>query len=60
MKASIREAVMDITGGAGLNGIIDNVGGPVSGELIRTLALGGQMVINGGMSAERFELHNFD
>lgn len=60
LKASIREAVMDITGGAGLNGIIDNVGGPVSGELIRTLALGGQMVINGGMSAERFELHNFD
>ncbi|MER8708406.1 zinc-binding dehydrogenase [Mesorhizobium sp. M0323] len=60
LKTSIREAVMDITGGAGLNGIIDNVGGPVSGELIRTLALGGQMVINGGMSAERFELHNFD
>ncbi|MER9921677.1 zinc-binding dehydrogenase [Mesorhizobium sp. M0048] len=60
LKASIREAVMDITGGAGLNGIVDNVGGPVSGELIRTLALGGQMVINCGMSAERFELHNFD
>ncbi|MER9711032.1 zinc-binding dehydrogenase [Mesorhizobium sp. M0213] len=60
LKASIREAVMDITGGAGLNGIVDNVGGPVSGELIRTLALGGQMVINGGMGAERFELHNFD
>ncbi|MGX9142796.1 quinone oxidoreductase family protein [Mesorhizobium sp. 128a] len=60
VNGDIREAVMDMTGGAGLNGIIDNVGGPVSGELIRTLALGGQMVINGGMSAERFELHNFD
>lgn len=60
LKAGVREAVMDMTGGAGLNGIIDNVGGPVSGDLIRTLALGGQMVINGGMSAERFELHNFD
>lgn len=60
VRAGIREAVMDITGGAGLNGIIDNVGGPASGELIRSLALGGQMVINGGMSAERFELHNFD
>ncbi|RWM22652.1 MAG: hypothetical protein E5X53_07735 [Mesorhizobium sp.] len=60
LKLGVREAVMDMTGGAGLNGIIDNVGGPVSGELIRTLAMGGQMVINGGMSTERFELHNFD
>ncbi|TIM53789.1 MULTISPECIES: zinc-binding dehydrogenase [unclassified Mesorhizobium] len=60
LKVGIREAVMDMTGGAGLNGIIDNVGGPASGELIRTLAMGGQMVINGGMSSERFELHNFD
>lgn len=60
VTAGIRETVMDMTGGAGLNGIIDNVGGPASGELIRTLALGGQMIINGGMSAERFELHNFD
>lgn len=60
VKDGIKEAVMDITGGAGLNGIIDNVGGPAGGELIRSLALGGQMVINGGMSAERFELHNFD
>ena len=60
VNGDIREAVMDITDGAGLNGIIDNVGGPASGELIRSLALGGQMVINGGMSAERFELHNFD
>ncbi|TKD13759.1 MAG: alcohol dehydrogenase, partial [Mesorhizobium sp.] len=48
LKVGIREAVMDMTGGAGLNGIIDNVGGPASGELIRTLAMGGQMVINGG------------
>ena len=56
----VRAKVMEITGGAGLNGIIDNVGGPVTGELIRSLAFGGQMVINGGMSAERFELHNFD
>ncbi|TIV01954.1 MAG: hypothetical protein E5W00_22490, partial [Mesorhizobium sp.] len=60
LKVRIREAVMDMTGGAGLYGIIDNVGGPASGELIRTLAMGGQMVINGGMSSERFELHNFD
>jgi NADPH2:quinone reductase len=60
LQAGIRETVMDITGGKGLNGVVDNVGGPVSGELIRSLSLGGQMVINGGMSAERYELHNFD
>ncbi|TIS91011.1 zinc-binding dehydrogenase [Mesorhizobium sp.] len=60
LKTGIRDAVIEITGSAGLSGVIDHVGGPVSGELIRTLALGGQMVINGGMSAERFELHNFD
>ena len=60
LKAGVRETVLDMTGGARLSGIVDNVGGPVSGELIRSLALGGQMVINGGMSPERYELHNFD
>jgi NADPH:quinone reductase-like Zn-dependent oxidoreductase len=52
--------VRAITGGAGLHGVIDNVGGPATGALIRSLAFGGQVVVNGGMSAERFELHNFD
>ncbi|RWC44708.1 MAG: hypothetical protein EOS55_20620 [Mesorhizobium sp.] len=60
LKGDVRETVLEMTGGTGLNGIIDNVGGPVSGELIRSLAMGGQMVINGGMSTERYELHNFD
>jgi NADPH2:quinone reductase len=60
LQVGIREAVMEMTDGAGLNGIIDHVGGPVSGELIRSLAMGGQMIINGGMSTARFELHNFD
>ncbi|MDQ0470536.1 quinone oxidoreductase family protein [Labrys wisconsinensis] len=56
----VRETVMAITGNAGLHGVIDNVGGPVTGELVRSLAFGGRLVINGGMSAERFALHNFD
>ena len=32
----------------------------MTGELIRSLAFGGRVVVNGGMSAERFDLHNFD
>ena len=32
----------------------------MTGELIRVMAFGGQGIINGGMSPERFELHNFD
>lgn len=48
------------TGGQGINALIDNVGGPVTGDLIRNMAFGGQVIINGGMSSERFALHNFD
>jgi NADPH2:quinone reductase len=54
------ETIRQITGGEGIHGIIDNVGGPVTGDLFRSLAFGGQLVINGGMSPDRFELHNFD
>jgi NADPH:quinone reductase-like Zn-dependent oxidoreductase len=60
LTAGVRETVMEITGGVGIHGVIDNVGGPVTGELVRSLAFGGQVVVNGGMSAERFDLHNFD
>jgi NADPH2:quinone reductase len=49
-----------ITENNGLNGAIDCVGGPLAGELIRSLAFGGQFVVYGGFSANRFELHNFD
>jgi len=57
---SLRDRVMALTSGKGLNAIIDNVGGPTTGELIRSCAFGAKVVINGGMSQERFELHNFD
>jgi NADPH2:quinone reductase len=58
--APLRDQVMALTAGTGLNAIIDNVGGPVTGDLIRSCAFGAKVVINGGMSSERFELHNFD
>ncbi|MGK9165608.1 zinc-binding dehydrogenase [Inquilinus limosus] len=56
----LRAEVTAITGGTGLHGVVDNVGGPATGELIRSLGFGGRVVINGGMSEERFTLHNFD
>ncbi len=36
------------------------VGGPVTGDLIRSAALGGRVIINGGFSPQTFTLHNFD
>jgi NADPH:quinone reductase-like Zn-dependent oxidoreductase len=58
--ASIRDQVMHVTKGKGIKALVDNVGGPVTGELIRSMAFGGQVIINGGMSPDRFALHNFD
>jgi NADPH:quinone reductase-like Zn-dependent oxidoreductase len=60
LDGPLNDQVMALTGGNGLNAIIDNVGGPVTGELIRSCAFGAKVVINGGMSPDRFELHNFD
>jgi NADPH2:quinone reductase len=57
---NVEKQVKEITGNMGIHGLIDNVGGPVTGDLIRSLAFGGQVVINGGMSEERFALHNFN
>ncbi|OQP57705.1 hypothetical protein A3860_08725 [Niastella vici] len=56
----LKERIMKLTENQGINGVIDNVGGPVTGELIRSMTFGGRLIINGGMSANRFELHNFD
>jgi NADPH:quinone reductase len=60
LQGSIREKIMEITGNRGINGLIDHVGGPLMGELIRSTAFGATVVISGGMSAEQFSLHNFD
>ena len=44
----------------GVDGVIDCVGGALLGELIRCGASGGQAILYGGYSPERFGLHNFD
>jgi NADPH:quinone reductase-like Zn-dependent oxidoreductase len=60
LQEDLKERIMKITKNKGINGVIDNVGGPVTGELIRSMAFGGRVIINGGMSINKFELHNFD
>ncbi len=57
---NIVERVMAITQNKGVNGVVDSVGGPLLGELIRTLAIGGQTIVYGGLSPEPFRIHNFD
>jgi NADPH2:quinone reductase len=59
-QGNIVQRIMEVTGNKGVNGIIDNVGGPVTGELIRCIDFGGKLIINGGMSADKYTLHNFD
>lgn len=52
--------IAEITGGKGLRAAIDGVGGPMAGDLVRSLAFGGKFIVYGGFSQERFSLHNFD
>lgn len=54
------QQVMEITQGRGVDGVIDCLGGPVLGDLIRSATLGAQVIIYGGMSSERIAIHNFD
>ena len=58
--SSLRTRIMDLTGGHGLHGVIDCVGGRLLQDLMACLAPGGQVIIFGGMSDERLTLHNYD
>lgn len=56
----LKTRLAEATAGAKLGGVIDCVGGALTIGLVQSLALGGQMVIYGGYSEEKFALHNFD
>jgi len=60
LTTALGEEVSQKTGGIGIHALIDNVGGPSTGDLIKSLATGGKVLINGGMTEESFTLHNFD
>ncbi len=57
---SVRKRIMELTAGRGLDAVIDCVGGPLLRELFECLKVGGQVIIYGGMSEERFALHNLE
>jgi NADPH2:quinone reductase len=56
----LKDQIMKITDGKGLSAVIDGVGRSVTGDLIRSMAFGGYVVIMGGMSNGKFGVHNFD
>ncbi|WP_083964258.1 quinone oxidoreductase family protein [Shimazuella kribbensis] len=60
LSGNIKEPIMEITQNKGLHGLIDAVGGPLSSDLIQSLSFGGQVVIYGNYSSEKFEFHNYD
>jgi NADPH2:quinone reductase len=54
------QAVQRVTGGHGLDAVVDGVGGPNARQLIQNLASGGHFLIHGGFSDETYPVHNFD
>jgi len=60
LSENVGQRVMEITENRGVNGVIDCVGGALLGELLLSTALGAQVIIYGGYSSEKFDLHNFD
>jgi NADPH:quinone reductase-like Zn-dependent oxidoreductase len=60
LSEDISDQIMEITQSKGINGVIDAVGGPLTGDLIQSLSFDGQVVIYGNYSPEKFELHNYD
>jgi NADPH:quinone reductase-like Zn-dependent oxidoreductase len=60
LPKGLAEEIAEITDQNGVNAVIDCVGGPIASELIRSLSNGGQFLIYGGFSSEKFQLHSFD
>jgi NADPH:quinone reductase len=60
LSRGLAEEIAEITHRTGVNAVIDCVGGPIASELVRSLSNGGQFLIYGGFSPEKFQLHSFD
>jgi len=60
-SGNLSERIKEITNNKGLDAVIDCVGGPLLADLVRSLvSWDGKVVIYGGYSPAKFELHNFD
>ncbi|KAA6460398.1 zinc-binding dehydrogenase [Acidobacteria bacterium AB60] len=59
-EKNLGDIVANLTEGAGVSGIVDCVGGSLLGDLVPSLAMGGQVIIYGGYRPDTFALHNFD
>lgn len=56
----VSEALHRITGGHGVDAVVDGVGGSLARSLIKNLAFGATFSIHGGFSDETYPVHNFD
>jgi NADPH:quinone reductase-like Zn-dependent oxidoreductase len=56
-RASLREAVLDVTGGAGVQAAIDPVGGSLFEEVIGCMAPGGHLMVAGAHAGEMVNLN---
>jgi len=52
--------IREITAGKGISAIIDAVGGPLLAELVRSASFSAKVIMYGGLSEQRFQLHNND
>jgi NADPH:quinone reductase-like Zn-dependent oxidoreductase len=57
---AVGSRIREITGGKGVNAVIEAVGGPVLTELVHSAGLYAKVIMYGGLSEQRFHLHNND
>ncbi|SHI02941.1 NADPH:quinone reductase [Chryseolinea serpens] len=60
LKDNLADIVLDTTANQGIHGLIDHVGGPITGQLIQSMAFGGRVIVNGVMSEASYPIHNMD
>ncbi|MBN9383822.1 MAG: zinc-binding dehydrogenase [Chitinophagaceae bacterium] len=56
----VSSRIREITAGKGISAILDAVGGPLLADLIHTASFGAKVIMYGGLSEQRFQLHNND
>ena len=57
---AVGSRIMEITGGKGAGAVIEAVGGPLLTELVHSAGFGAKVIMYGGLSEQRFHLHNGD